>query len=103
MAGTVFGRKEKGLARPLEACADARPPLSGLRGLRLCGDRPRLVDMPRAVTDDPLGYVTFKLTWRAVSLLGMHSDPSRAAEQWGPPQQRQLPSSEPLLGPSPSY
>lgn len=58
-----------------------RSSLSGLRGLYLCGDRSQLVDVLRAVTDDPLGYVTFKLAWRAVSLLGMCSYPSRDAKQ----------------------
>lgn len=80
MVGTVFGRKGKGLDRPPEACADVCLSLSGLRGLRLCGDRPQLVDMLRAVTDDPLGYVPFRLAWRAISLLGMRSDPGRDVE-----------------------
>lgn len=35
--------------------------LMGLRGLCMCGDRSQLVDMLRAVTDDPLEYITFKL------------------------------------------
>lgn len=71
------GRKDQ----PPEACADMRSSLSGLRGLCLCGDRSQLVDVLRAVTDDPLGYVTFKLAWRAISLLGMCSYPSRDAKQ----------------------
>lgn len=64
--------------QPPEACADMRLSLSGLC---LCGDRSQLVDMLRAVTDDPLGYVTFKLAWRAISLLGMCSYPGKDAEQ----------------------
>lgn len=83
-----------------EACADMCSALSGLRGLSLCGDRSQLVDMLRAVTDDPLGYVPFKLAWRAISLPGMCSCPSRAG---GTPQQRQVASSEPHLGAFPSY
>lgn len=65
--------------RPPEACADMCS--SHLRGLCLCGDRSQLVDMLRAVTDDPLGYVNFKLAWRAISLLGICSYPSRDANQ----------------------
>lgn len=71
--------------QPPEACTDMRSSLSGLRGLSLYGDRSQLVDMLRAVTDDPLGYVTFKLALRAISLLGMCSYPGRTAEPGNSP------------------
>lgn len=47
----------------------------------MCEDRSQLVDMLRAVTDDPLGYVTFKLAWRVASLLAMCSYPGRVVKQ----------------------
>lgn len=47
----------------------------------MCGDRSQLVDMLRAVTNDPLGCATSKLAWRTTSLLGMCPSPGRIAEQ----------------------
>lgn len=68
-------------SRPPEACTNMRSSLAGLRGLCVCGDRSQLVDMLRAVTDDPLGDVTVRLSWRAAALLGMCLSPGRVAEQ----------------------
>lgn len=47
----------------------------------MCRDRSQLVDMLRAVTNDPLGYATSKLAWRTTSLAGMCPSPGRIAEQ----------------------
>lgn len=76
--GQYLAARKKG--QPPEACADTCSSLSGLRGLCLCGDRSQLVDMLRTVTNDPLGYVTFKPSCRAISLLGMCSCQGRDAE-----------------------